>query len=341
MNYLRIAALCLSVVLLVASTVLGMLMNYLFMFLLIAAVIMLATVAISIFKKQVCWNFSDRKAFRAYAVRGLLRNASWIVIGICVHIALIPIQFSTGEFTLNMILIWGSVATLCLLDWVPREKTSRSLTVTLFMFLAFLAVQLSMIVIPPRSEDHVEITPPFTGNWYVFHGGNSALLNHHYFAGSQKYALDLILAEDGKLPLKNVTDLKQYRTFGSVLYSPVDGEVVAVENSLPDQKIGESDLKNLVGNYVVIKTKSDIFLLMAHLQYQSVEVTEGDYLKFGQEIAKIGNSGNTSQPHLHIQAMTEADFLSASSKPVPLSFAVDDERPRFYKRNDLVPGFSG
>ncbi len=200
---------------------------------------------------------------------------------------------------------------------------------------------LAMVYLPIQLSSSIELTPPFKGDWYVFHGGNSALLNHHHFAGSQKYSMDILAPEDGKLPLEQITDLLQYKTFGKSLYSPVDGVIVAVKNSLPDQRIGETDRKNLAGNHIVIKTDTDIFLLMAHLQNNSVLVAEGDRVKAGQEIAKIGNSGNTSQPHLHIQAMTDIDFKNPKSRPLPISFKLGEQKPIFYKRNDIFSGLSG
>jgi hypothetical protein len=236
--------------------------------------------------------------------------------------------------------LWGSVVTLVLLDWIPRKQIGKSLNITLSIFLIFLTYQLATIYLPSQSTNSMELVPPFKGDWYVFHGGNSVLINHHYFAGVERYALDFLLPEDGKLPLEQITDLQEYETFGKALYSPVDGVIVAVENSLPDQKIGETDRENIVGNHIVIKTETDIFILMAHLQNNSVLVAEGERVNIGQEIAKIGNSGNTSQPHLHIHAMTNVDVFDPNNRPVPVSFKINDQEARFLKRNDILPGLS-
>jgi len=173
---------------------------------------------------------------------------------------------------------------------------------------------------------------------YVVQGGGSALVNHHHFAGSQKYALDIIDSRDGALPFKGQLDLRQYRTFGKTVYSPVEGLVESVENSLPDQKIGEVDQQNLAGNNIVVKADDERYLLFAHLRQNSVVVSEGDEVKIGQEIGEIGNSGNSTQPHLHIHAMTKADFLNAKSSPISISFKTDGATSKPIKRNDVVPG---
>ena len=172
----------------------------------------------------------------------------------------------------------------------------------------------------------------------MFQGGNSALINHHYYAGSQKYALDIIDPVDGQLSSNAVTDLNKYKTFGKSLYSPSEGVVVAVENTLPDQKIGESDFHHPAGNYIVISTNASVYILLAHLQHDSVLVAEGDKITVGQELAKIGNSGNTTQPHLHIQAMTDLDYLNFNNLPVPIKFKPNNEKPEFLKRNDILQG---
>lgn len=90
----------------------------------------------------------------------------------------------------------------------------------------------------------------------------------------------------------------------------------------------------------MIETQAGQFLLLAHLQQNSVQVAVGDGVKTGQQIANFGNSGDTSQPHLHIQAMTHMDFLDAESTPIPLFFKIGDEPSASFKRNDILPGLS-
>ena len=123
MKIFKLIVLCVSIVLLALSTLAGMLMNYLFLFLLISAITMIVTNLVSIVKKQVHWNFSYRgQGSGIYLRQNFLRHASWIIIGYCIDIAVIPIQFSSTDFTGITAMIWGSVITLCLLDWIPRKK---------------------------------------------------------------------------------------------------------------------------------------------------------------------------------------------------------------------------
>ena len=173
MKIFKLIVLCVSIVLLALSTLAGMLMNYLFLFLLISAITMIVTNLVSIVKKQVHWNFSYRgQGSGIYLRQNFLRHASWIIIGYCIDIAVIPIQFSSTDFTGITAMIWGSVITLCLLDWIPRKKISKSLNITLSMFLIFLTYQLTIIYYPIKSANSIVLTPPFEGVWYTFHGGN-------------------------------------------------------------------------------------------------------------------------------------------------------------------------
>lgn len=327
--------------LLVLSTYLGMLMNYLFVFMIAAVFITLMTVGIAVAKKQVNRKLSEIDLRpRTYALQGLLGNTTWITIGVCIHIAVIPIQFSPSYYAALDVIIWGAVSILCLLDWVPRKQKTQSINIIFSFFLIFLIYQLCLIYLPTQSSN-VSLVSPLKGDFYVLHGGNSVLINHHHFVGSQKYAMDIILSSDGGLPLRQETDLQKYQTFGKAVFAPVDGVIVALENSLPDQYIGKTDRKHPAGNHIVLKTEIGIFILMAHLKKHSVLIEKGDRVIAGQELAKIGNSGNTTQPHLHIQAMTGLNFLSKESKGVPMSFGNSDTSPKLYKRNDVMLGLPG
>jgi murein DD-endopeptidase MepM/ murein hydrolase activator NlpD len=68
--------------------------------------------------------------------------------------------------------------------------------------------------------------------------------------------------------------------------------------------IGSTDSRYQSGNNVVIDIGGGRYLLMGHLSPGSIQVKVGDHVKLGQQIAKVGNSGNTTEPHLHIQAQT-------------------------------------
>jgi len=147
--------------------------------------------------------------------------------------------------------------------------------------------------------------PLNAGTYYVAHGGNSKLLNHHRVSKSQSYALDIVQLNSFGMRAAGIYPrrLQQYKIFGDVVYSPCTGVVTSVMNALPDLHPGEMDKKNVAGNHIVICCDdSHVYIGLAHLMQDSVLIKAGDRVIVGQALARVGNSGNTSEPHLHIHA---------------------------------------
>lgn len=182
----------------------------------------------------------------------------------------------------------------------------------------------------------VELAFPLKeGNFYMAHGGTNEVINHHYSVPAQKYAMDILRLNQfgfraNKWSPKNLDD---FCIFGSTLYSPCDGTIIESLDQCEDLEPMVMDAKNLAGNYLAIhKSESEIVVILAHLMKGSLIVKKGDVIKEGQPIAKVGNSGNTSEPHLHIHAVLNhtGDFLF-KAEGVPITF--DN---RFLVRNDRV-----
>jgi Peptidase family M23 len=82
----------------------------------------------------------------------------------------------------------------------------------------------------------------------------------------------------------------------------------------PDLPVGETDSRYQAGNHVVIDIGGARYILMGHLRAGSVQVRVGDRVRTGQPIARVGNTDDTSEPHVHIQAQTRRRE-SATSPP--------------------------
>lgn len=171
--------------------------------------------------------------------------------------------------------------------------------------------------------------PLHHGTYYIGQGGSSRVVNAHRAVSVQQYALDITKlnrlgrSATGLLP----SDLSKYAIFGDSVVSPCDGEVVDAADGLADLIPPSTDRKNTKGNYVVLRCRSlNVDVLLAHLQNGSVQSRIGETVGRGQEIGRVGNSGNTSQPHLHLQA-------NSNGQAVPMTFS-----GRFLVRNDLVRG---
>ena len=88
-------------------------------------------------------------------------------------------------------------------------------------------------------------------------------------------------------------------------------------DSLPDQAIGSRDPSNAPGNHVVIDHGNQEYSLLAHMQPRSLKVRVGQKVKAGEPLGLAGNSGNTSEPHLHVHLMNKPSMLDGEGLPMP------------------------
>jgi hypothetical protein len=178
--------------------------------------------------------------------------------------------------------------------------------------------------------------PLHGGTFYVAQGGGFRLLNYHRKSSrSQRFAVDIVKLQRWGTRAAGIYPrrLEAYGIFGELVYSPCAGVVANTVNDLPELKPGETDRKNAAGNCVFLRADgSDVYVLLAHLLRGSVLVRPGDHVLAGQPLAKVGNSGNTSEPHLHIHAQCAGQRETDSEwEGVPMRFG-----GRWLVRNDLV-----
>ncbi len=177
--------------------------------------------------------------------------------------------------------------------------------------------------------------PLNAGTYCVAHGGNFKILNHHRDSKSQRYALDIVQLNSFGMRAAGVYPqrLQQYKIFGDLIYSPCVATVTSIVNVLPDLPPGEMDSKNVAGNHIVIRCDdSEVYVGLAHLMQGSVLVKAGDRVTVGQALARVGNSGNTSEPHLHIHAKRGGKPESMlDGEGIPMRFA-----GRWLIRNSVV-----
>jgi len=98
----------------------------------------------------------------------------------------------------------------------------------------------------------------------------------------------------------------------------VSGKVVQAENDEPDNENDEipATLEKAKGNHVVIRVKSDVYVFLQHLKYQSLKVEIGDVVEAGQVLGECGNSGRSYRPHVQIHAQNSEGFPIAESLPI-------------------------
>ena len=188
----------------------------------------------------------------------------------------------------------------------------------------------------------VKLSLPLTGPALVQNSPARRVPSHGTDLMASTYAIDLVPVDS----LGRRTAGRDWRTllateppekfvgFGVPVLAPAGGTVVHVHDDEPDHKARRSQLAlvpymlgqanrlrqgagGLAGNYVVLELADHRgFVAMVHLQRGSIRVDQGEVVRCGQHLAACGNSGNSTEPHLHVQAMDGADPMAAAGVPM-------------------------
>ena len=154
--------------------------------------------------------------------------------------------------------------------------------------------------IPILIRNKTELTLPFKGEWTVFWGGDTKELNYHVINRAQKNAFDFVVTDStGKSYKTDGKRNEDYYAFGKEIIAPCDGEIVLVVEGVKDNILGEMNSFDVGGNTVILRTKNNEYLVFCHLKHHSTKVSEGQMITKGTLIGLCGNSGHSSEPHLH------------------------------------------
>ncbi len=176
--------------------------------------------------------------------------------------------------------------------------------------------------------------PLRSGCYTIGHGGGTTAINYHANNMAQHYANDIMKLNRWGTRARGIypRQLDAYCIFGDIVYSPCDGQIVNALDGLPDLAPSEMDRTHIAGNHVIIRYQ-DRKILLAHLQQGSVLVHTGELVQQGQPIGNVGNSGNTSEPHLHIHAEHGGSpDRFGDGVGMPMIF----KEKGFLKRNDVL-----
>lgn len=197
----------------------------------------------------------------------------------------------------------------------------------------------------------VVLALPFRGTWVVQNSPARRVPSHgtHLFATT--YAIDFVAVRGRRTA--TVRDRRtvlgteppgRFHAFGLPVLAPAAGRVVAVHDGEPDHEARRSPFAllayavtqasraragagALAGNHVVVELADGAgFVVLAHLREGCLRVGVGDAVTAGQAVGECGNSGNSTQPHVHLQVMDSADPYAA--RGLPLAFRDYRVRPR-------------
>ncbi|HEX7041659.1 MAG TPA: M23 family metallopeptidase [Patescibacteria group bacterium] len=165
-------------------------------------------------------------------------------------------------------------------------------------------------------QTKTDLILPFQGTWTVTNGGRDASTNSHNRDNgpeNQLFAYDFRNGHvgDGK-------KLGDYQVFGKEVLAPGGGTVIQVINGSIDVQPGERDRSVGVGNAIIIDHHNGEYSLLCHFKHNSIKVNVGDEVKQGDVIGLCGNTGNTSEPHIHFNLQDNA--LMHIAKALPAQF---------------------
>ncbi|MCC3269474.1 M23 family metallopeptidase [Arthrobacter gengyunqii] len=215
------------------------------------------------------------------------------------------------------------------------------------------------------APEPLKVSLPFTGAWKVENSPLRRIPSHGTHLLGTTYAIDFVGVDDDGRTAPSVSwrtvlgtePPELFFSFGRPILAPVSGQVVAVHDGEPDHEARRSQLAlvpymlgqqgrlrqgagAIAGNHILIATPDGGAVVgVMHLRNGSLRVGPGDEVREGQHIGDCGNSGNSTQPHVHVQAMDRADPWTA--RGLPLVFRTFGEKPaggtEFLPRQNMLP----
>ncbi|MGW8883474.1 M23 family metallopeptidase [Streptomyces sp. NPDC055749] len=188
----------------------------------------------------------------------------------------------------------------------------------------------------------VEVESPVTGRWTALNSPADKVPSHGTHGYGQTYAIDIVAEPEGEEAMVRpafrwlwpvVRRNRDFPAFDAPLLAVADGTVVRASHGQRDHlsrnsgpalaylMLIEASVRDMtsahriVGNHLVLDLGDGTYAMYAHLRRGSLLVKAGDTVRAGQELARCGNSGNSTEPHVHFQLMDDPDLDVARGVP--------------------------
>ena len=214
------------------------------------------------------------------------------------------------------------------------------------------------IILDNEKNKAISVEFPLNGEWKFLRP-----------PGHHEFAFDFVKVVKGKMHSKNPinsligsTSSKDYFCWQEPVSSPISGIVLQCANDWPDhdknnliktikrwynatykfkpeKRNGFIDIRPNAGNYLMIKSDDDFIVFLAHLKQHSLTVKIGDEIEVGQKLAEVGNSGNSTAPHLHMNLFDQMDD-PIKAEVLPFVFRTYQERKNdgaWHNCNSSIP----
>ncbi|MBH0083668.1 M23 family metallopeptidase [Salinibacterium sp. SWN167] len=261
-----------------------------------------------------------------------------------------------GLYRARVIILYASVVTI-FAGTIGAQVISAVVVRSVFQLLPLLGIigiLLVLVVLRPGVKllphrEPVTVASPVGGRWLALNSPATRVPSHGVRAYGQAHAVDLVFDPLGGTRPAFDTGIvlrypSEYPAFGQPVRAMVDGVVVRASDSQRDHRARSSVLgfmymmiegtireiggpRLIVGNHITIRGNDGIYALVAHVKQHSALVKAGDLVVAGQPIAACGNSGNSSEPHVHAQLMDRASAWTGHGVPMLFSGVTINDEP--------------
>lgn len=186
---------------------------------------------------------------------------------------------------------------------------------------------------------------PLKGEWFAPNTPGTKIPSHGTNKLGTRYAYDFIQVDWNRkgYPAYRVSlaqyllfgvPLNEYYCWGQEVYAPCDGIVIRAEDGYEERTRSylltdlanayknahyynpiKNNIQSVAGNYIIIQCDNNVYAALVHLQTNSIQVTDGQIIKKGEVVGRVGHSGNSFAPHLHFQLMDSSDITTANGLP--------------------------
>jgi murein DD-endopeptidase MepM/ murein hydrolase activator NlpD len=168
---------------------------------------------------------------------------------------------------------------------------------------------------------------PFSGEWFVTWGERSVLENYHAETPDQRFAYDFLVVREGRTHAGDPARNESYFCWGLPVLAPGSGIVASAADTVADNVPGRMNARQPLGNQVILDHGDGEFSFLVHLQRGSVRVRQGQRVEAGEVLGSCGNSGHSTEPHLHYHLQTTAEFQAGEGLPAQfLGYRADGAR---------------
>lgn len=185
----------------------------------------------------------------------------------------------------------------------------------------------------------VDLEYPFEGRWLTQNSPADRVPSHGTALFASSYAIDFVPVDDSGrtapftfASLLRPEPAERFPGFGRPVLAPAEGVVVGVHDTevdhpafrglpsvgyaLTQRRRAAAGWQALAGNHVLIELEAGPVVAVCHLQRHSVRVQVGQTVRVGEVLGRCGNSGNSTEPHVHLQAIDRPDVRRATAVPI-------------------------